>query len=59
MLLLLEHLGELASGLEESQLTLLAGKIGVEEGNPFVTLVEPGIFDIAKVGPPLIEFCLD
>ena len=40
-------------------MTLLAGKISIEEGDPFVTLIEPGVFDIAKVGPALIEFRLD
>ena len=40
-------------------MTLLARKIGVEEGDPFVALIEPSVFDVAKVGSALIEFRLN
>ncbi len=43
---LLEGGGELAGGLEQLELGLLAGEIGVEEGQPLLSFVEVGGFEI-------------
>jgi len=38
---LLEHLSELAGGLQERQLPLFQREIRVQERHPLVTLIEP------------------
>src|SRR5271154_4061918 len=55
---LLEHLGQLAGSLQQHQLAALAREVRIQEGDPLVAFVEPGIFDIAQVGPSLIELGL-
>jgi len=55
---LLEDFGELAGGLQERELTLLAGEICVEEGHPFVAFLEAYFLDVAKGCASLIEFGL-
>src|SRR5580704_7474077 len=55
---LLEHLGQLAGGLQQRQLAALAREIRIQKRHPLVALVKPGIFDIAQVGPALIELGL-
>src|SRR5277367_4332720 len=55
---LLEHLRQLAGGLQQRQLAALAREIRIQKSHPLVALVKPAIFDIAQVGPALIELRL-
>ena len=55
---LLKHLGELAGGLQQRELPLLAREFGVEEGHPFVAFVEASLLDVSQRGAALVEFRL-
>src|SRR5271154_1590314 len=55
---LLENLSQLPGGLEQAQLGLLAGEIGIEKGNPLVVFVQAGLLNFLQGDAILVEFGL-
>src|ERR1700752_3870527 len=55
---LLKHLSQLASGLQQRKLPLLAGKFSIEERHPFVVFIETSLIDVSLRGAALGQFRL-
>ena len=53
-----KDLGQLPGRLQERQLGLLTGEIGVEKGDPFVVFVQAGLLDFLQRRAILIELGL-